>query len=403
MEQPQRHIHRETTRVPIRFQQRVINQFNSTENYEYLYHLLDTKLGDGGMTTPSHGKTMKNYMLNTLWSDMQMFAAGDGPIYDFTDSDHIANRASLNSALDLWSEVRRVNRIFFENQMNFLHKQNIQPPPPLSTAYNSRGKLTSNEWRGPIYNAAQFTGNQYKAGFIPPLVDGQLLVPTIRDGISEDDEPYEMRAYIADSYRPPGLEYLNDAGPAYELLEDRSTWIRDTPMNSPFNAPKKVHWGDQKSNQDQKSNFQTSNNQDQKNSENELITEFTSMDVNDDIPWSTGNPNRSAEQAIAEYWGDNKVSSDTIIGSTEFAGVTNGDMTAWGANWKRNGGSAFMRYKTIPFWQKGGREGMDYYLDEGIGGMFDTDTHVRGWNMDKLTKPKGQNYIAYGIRSGPVV
>ena len=392
MEQSQRHITRETTRIPIRFQQRVINQFNSPENYEYLYHLLDTKIGDGGMTTPSHGKTMKNYMLNTLWGDMQMFAAGDGPIYDFTDSDNIANRASLNSALDLWSEVRRINLIFFENQMNLLHNQNIQPPPPLSTAYNTN-------WNGPVYNATQFTGSQYKAGFIPPLVDGQLLVPTIRDGISEDDESYEMRAFISDSLQPPGLEYLNGPGPKFELLEDQSTWIRDTPMNSPFNPPiKKVHWGDQKD------NFQAQNLPLQsQNSTNDLISEFTSMDINDDIPWSTGNPNRSAEQAIAEYWGDNKVSSDTIIGSTEFAGVTDGDITSWGRNWKKNNGSAFMRYKTIPFWQKGGREGMDYYMDEGIGGMFDTDTHVRGWNMDKLTKSKGQNYIAYGMRSGPVV
>ena len=63
-----------------------------------------------------------------------------------------------------------------------------------------------------------------------------------------------------------------------------------------------------------------------------------------------------------------------------------------------------MRYPTIHFWQQGGREGIDYDIDETLGvGIFDSDTHIRGWDMDKLTKPKGQNYPFYGIRSGPVV
>ena len=339
----------ETARTPIRFQQRVINQFNSPDNYEYLYSLFGKTLSG----------PIRNHALKTLWSDIQIFSAGDGPIYDFTDSDDIANRASLKFSLDLWSEIKRLNRIFYEYKLESLANGGfIRSAKP-----NIRGKDFRRTSVG---------------------------VP-IRDGISEDNESYAMRAFISDSLQPVGLEYLNGPGPNYEILENQSTWIRSMDVNP------NTDWTKPNS----KNNFSSKNKFSAKNN---FSTEITSSDVNDDIPWSVGNPNRSAEQAIAEYWGDNHVSSDTIIGSTEFAGVTNGQLYASGPDWEKNGGSRFMRYPTIPFWQKGGREGVDYDIDETLGfGMADTGNHVRRWNMDKLTESKGQNYPMYGPRSGPVV
>ena len=383
MEQPQRRIYSETVRNPLRFQQRLLNQFNSQENYNYLFHLFE-KTTNG---------SNQQYLLKMLWTDMQMFSAGDGPFYDFTDSDNVANRGSLRAALDLWAEVRRINLIFYNMRMQYLPKNNngllIPPPPPNNRKYQHRKPE-----------------------------DYQNLTPTIRDGISEDNEDFAMRMFISDSLQPPGMEYANGPGPNYEILENQSTWIRTTqikPNGGPLSGINNKDQFNSKNNS--KNNLQNNSqnnsknnlkNNSQNNSQNTnasgFVTEETSDDAYDDIPWSVGNPNRSAEQAIAEYWGDNHVSSDTIIGSTEFAGIKNGDIYAWGPNWKKNGGSSFMRYPTIPFWQQGGREGIDYNIDETLGvGIFDSDTHVRRWDMDKLTKPRGQDYPYYGIRSGPVV
>lgn len=362
MEQPQRRIQSETVRNPLRFQQRLIYQFNSQENYDYLFNLFE-KTTNGNM---------REYLLKTLWSDMQMFVAGDGPFYDFTDSDNIANRAGLRSALDLWSEVRRLNLLFYNMKLDYLFK-------------NTNGliipEVQPNNWK---YQAATKRPEDY-----------QNLTPAIRDGISEDNEDYAMRMFISDSLQPPGLEYANGPGPNYELLEDQSTWIR-TKLIQPDGGPLSAN------SNNSKNNFVNSPNSQQNASGFE--EEDVSNDVYDDIPWSVGNPNRSAEQAIAEYWGDNHVASDTIIGSTEFAGIKNGDIFAWGPDWKKNGGSSFMRYPTIPFWQQGGREGIDSDIDETLGvGIFDSGNHVRGWDMDKLNKPRGQDYPFFGIRNGPVV
>ena len=376
MEQPQRRIKSETVRNPLRFQQRLLNQFNSQENYDYLFHLFE-KTTNG---------SFQKYLLKMLWSDMQLFVAGDGPFYDFTDSDNTANRISLRSAVDMWSEIKRLNLIFYQMQMQKNNIIGLQIPAP-----------PQNNWK---YQTKR-------------PEDSQNLTYPIRDGISEDNEDYAMRMFISDSLQPPGLEYLNGPGPNYELLEDQSTWIRTVDIE-PENGPLSGHFNSLGNSLGNSSNNSSNNSSGNASSSNNSkkdkfvaksdTEEEISNDVYDDIPWSVGNPNRSAEQAIAEYWGDNHVSSDTIIGSTEFNGVKNGDIFAWGPSWKQNGGSSFMRYPTIPFWQQGGREGIDYDIDETLGvGIFDSDTHVRGWDMDKLTKPRGQDYPYYGIRSGPVV
>jgi hypothetical protein len=195
-----------------------------------------------------------------------------------------------------------------------------------------------------------------------------------RDGVSEDDEPYHMRMFISDSLRPPGLEHLNTPGPLYALREDQSTWTpRERGRRETFAAQQKAD-----------------------------------PDVflygEDDSPWGIGDPNRTPEQAVAEYWGDAWTASETTTGAPETMGQAYGANYGWGGAWQENGGTRFMRYETIPFWQRGGREGIDYDIEENLGtAARELDGQVRRWDMDRLRKPRGQEYRRYGPRSGHVV
>jgi len=182
-----------------------------------------------------------------------------------------------------------------------------------------------------------------------------------RDGVGEDDEPYHMRMFVSDSLRPPGLEHLNGPGPLYALREDQ------------------------------------------------LVHPPTDGDIflygEDDSPWSRGDPHRTPEQALAEYWGDGWTATETKVGSSEIhAGQAYGDAYAWGGSWRENGGTRFMRRESIPFWQQGGREGYDRDIEDTLGTAGrELDGHVRRWDMDRVQKPHGQEYRRYGPRSGHVV
>ncbi len=195
-----------------------------------------------------------------------------------------------------------------------------------------------------------------------------------RDGVSEDEEPYHMRMFISDSLRPPGLEHLNTPGPLYALQEDQSTWTpRERGRREAFEARQRT------------------------DSDPFIYGE-------DDSPWDIGDPNRTPEQALAEYWGDGWTTSETTTGAPEIMGQAYGSRYAWGDCWKENGGTRFMRYESIPYWQKGGREGYDYDIEENLGtAARELDNPVRRWDMDRVRDPRGQEYRRYGPRTGHVV
>jgi hypothetical protein len=124
----------------------------------------------------------------------------------------------------------------------------------------------------------------------------------------------------------------------------------------------------------------------------------------EDGPWDAGDPNRTPEQAVAEYWGDGKVPTETSIGAPETVGVAYGNLYAWGDSWQDNGGTRFMRYTSPPFWQKGGREGYDYDIEENLGTAGrELDNHVRRWPLDRIRDHRGEEYRRYGPRTGPFV
>lgn len=201
------------------------------------------------------------------------------------------------------------------------------------------------------------------------------------DGVAEDDEPYHMRMFVSDSLRPPGLEHLNAPGPLYALREDQSLWPGERRGREQF-----------------------------RDGRNSGAYDEASLCGEDDAPWSVGNPSRTPEQALAEFWGDGHVATEdgvaTVPGSLldPPTGQAYGGAYAWGNAWRENGGTRFMRREQIPFWQQGGREGYDYDIEETLGtATRELDGHVRRWDMDRVRDPRGQEYRRHGPRSGHVV
>lgn len=249
---------------------RIIEQFLSKQNKDYLRGLFSRKL------QPKHLN-----QLEIIMYDFSRYRA-----LEIIASDPISVRGAIRPAVDFWSEIKRLNGVFYEETLKSF---NLNP-----------------------FNRA------------------------------EDNESYAMRMFTADSLRPPGLTQLNNPGPLYELNEDQA------------------------------------------------------LPLGDDEAWREGKLNRTAEQALAEYYGDDK--SATTLEFVEQKGVVYGDKYSWGERWKENGGSRFMRYETIPFWQKGGREGYDHDINESLGMQSkELGAHVRGWDMSKLYNPP--EYKIYGART----
>ncbi len=319
---------RERARTPVRFRDRVILAFRAPVNLDYLRQQLRKRLGPA----------QAGYALDALPDAVELFASGEGRALDMLQSDPIARRGGQRPALDMWAEVRRLNRAFVGDRVA----------------------------------AARDAARLVRPG-LP------------RDGQADDDEPYEMRMFIADSLRPPGLEHLNTPGPLYELREDQAMFRAPTPRERfeakrlgakrppprapPKRAPKSA-------------------------------PPVEPSDRPDEDPWRAGDPNRTPEEAMAEYWGDERAATDTTLGAPDRAGQAYGDAYSWGDRWRENGGTRLMRYESIPFWQRGPREGCDTDIEETLGaGGRELDSCVRRWDMDRVRNPRGQEYRLLGVRN----
>lgn len=373
---------REAARTPARFRDRVIAQFRSPANLAYLRDLFEQRVPRG---------PLRQHVLATLHDAAVSYSEGEGPALDLLLSDPIAQRGGGRPAVGLWEEVRRLNRAFYEDRLSFL-----------------RDQAHIIERRAP------------------------------RDGVSEDEEPYHMRMFIADSLRPPGLEHLNTPGPLYALREDQSTWYpppgtgmgRDADgrlRGGPFGGfPGGPHGGGPYAGP----SYGGGQPESPPKGRREGFSPHPYGDLGspgwasppwgpppagdgdpdvflygeEDAPWSAGRANRTPEQAVAEYWGDGWTATDTMTGHTETMGRAYGGDYGWGDTWQENGGSRFMRFPSIPYWQKGGREGYDGDIEETLGTQArELDGHVRRWSMEILRNPRGQEYRRYGPRTGHVV
>lgn len=215
------------------------------------------------------------------------------------------------------------------------------------------------------------------------LRDKAGLLGGAPEGAGDADEPYHYRAFVADSLRPPGLEALNGPGPLWAILEDqqvpagelgRSSGKRRYPRREGFSATGAA-----------------------------AGAVPPGVDPEDGA-WDRGRPNRTAEQALAEYYGEEAVSSSSAaLGAAEQAtGTAYLDLHGRGPAWRENGGTRFMRYPSIPRWQDLSR-GREYDRDiaETLGtGSRELDTHVRRWDMSRARAARGEEYRRYGPRSG---
>lgn len=346
------HLAAERARTPARFRARVIAQFRDPRNLAYLRAAAAARLPPSGAGRAA--------LLADADAMALTFSEGAGEIYDLLDSDALAGRGR---AVGFWAEVRRVNAAFLAR---------------LAASARAPG--------GP--------------GGRPPNPG---------EGQADDDEPYHVQAFVADSLRPPGLEHLNTPGPLYALREDAGaerpylgTHDQEGPgggyaLGGGRGAPRPRDAGHPEA--------------------------FTGRPAptEDDEPlggddgdeaWAPGDANRTPEQALAEYWGEGW-SATRLLGA---ATAPAGDGVAWGRAAGRDGalaapcrggrapGARFMRYEAIPFWQKGGREGYDADIEETLGqATREMGAHVRRFDMERYRAPRGDAYLRPGPRSGDIV
>jgi hypothetical protein len=172
-----------------------------------------------------------------------------------------------------------------------------------------------------------------------------------------DNEPYHIRAFFDDSLRPPGLESLN---------------CPDRPM------------------------FGSGSNL---GGHNPDLVEPDPNHEEADWAWSPGNPTRTAEQAMAEFWGEERGLSET--GVVTPCGPSIAEQALRG-EWfyTSESGPRRQRYEGFPRWQRTGERNFDKDIGETLGvGAREASNQVRGWDMDRLRNPRGQEYRRYGARS----
>ena len=358
-------------RTPARVRERLIEMFRAPRNIEYLRGVLAKAVPPGAL---------RSFALDTLEDSVYSFEKIEDLIY----SDPIAQRGDLRPAANLWGELSRINRAFYEYRMQFLSDK------------------------------------------------ASLVTGRTGDGQWDDDEDYLTRMLTADSIRPPGLESLNANGPLFGILEDQTAVARPqwppgaryarapgvAPRPSGAAPPPRFAFRETfaagpraAAPRGDAPRFLTSAQQLRQGlaqsrtstRSSDLAAVDPAVDP-DDAGWDPGNPNRTPEQAVAEYWGEDHVES-SALGAAEIGGETNGERYAQGPLWRENGGTRFMRYEGIPFWQNlsRGRE-YDRDIEETLGtGSREQGAHVRRWDTERMRNPRGEEYRRYGARNGSTV
>lgn len=290
---------------------------------------------------------LRDFALDTLVDSVYAYERVEDLIY----SDPVAQRGDARPAANLWGEIRRLNLAFYEYRMQFLRDK-----------------------------AALITGRS-------------------DDGEWDDDEPYHYRMFVADSLRPPGLEHLNGTGPLFGIHEDQ------TAAAQPRWPPGAKYAGQRREGFEGPGRLSGA----AALAASRLSTDPAPLPVDpavdpDDWGWDSGNPNRTPEQSIAEYWGEDHVESSTL-GATEVGGEAYIDRYGQGFQWREDTGTRFMRYPTIPIWQNlsRGRE-YDRDIEETLGTMSrELDNQVRRWDLETMRNRRGEEYRRYSWRNSSTV
>jgi hypothetical protein len=372
------------------FRERVLAQFNSTSNREYLARALSQAF------VGPENQVRQRFAVESLGEAMYRFGSTHGPGGMLVDGDPLAMRGSVSRSSNLIEELQHLNRSFYH--------QRVQ-------AVSSRPELDTPGYRRTIATASGGPGRDASAG----------------------DEPLFYRMFEADSLRPPGLEHLNGPGPLWKSLEDRGA-------------------------------------------RSVLDEEYNPSVALEDHHWSRAASGRTAEQAVAEYYGEDSAfaaamgpaaeSSFSVHGEdgyydpltdstrpirleeaarTSSSGATTMQaaeasrmepVCGWGGLLEnRSDGSAlqsllgtsgsagrFQRRERIPYWQRGGRR--DQVLtsrwqsavggpgaeDASAGDLEETlgsgslefggerTTPVFRMDMSRLRNPHGESYTSVGPR-----
>jgi hypothetical protein len=292
---------------------------------------------------------LRRFALETLEDSVYSYERIEDLIY----SDPIAQRGGARPAAGLWPEVQRLNLAFYEYRMQFLRDK-----------------------------AALITGRT-------------------SDGQWDDDEQYHFRMFVADSLRPPGLEHLNGTGPLFGILEDQTAAAAPRwPPGAQYDRRSVGPRGHPRHEGFSSTGLQRSR----------VTTDPSPLPQDpgvspDDWAWSSGNPNRTPSQAMAEYWGEDHVESSTL-GATEVGGEAYIDRYGQGPEWRENTGTRFMRYPTIPRWQHTALAvgQIDRDIEETLGtGSRELDGQIRRWSLDRMRNKRGEEYRRYGGRNSSTV
>ena len=263
-------------------------------------------------------------LIGSVWD----FSDGMGQGYDYMNDDNLLKR---NTKLTHWSEVRRLNLLFIQNKLE-------------SEKLNIKSKTS--------------------------------------------DEPYHIQMFVSDSFRPKGLENLNNLGPLYELEEDQTPMLYYNPKSNKATKPVLSH-----SNNPFKSSISLEELMGKKetfktDTPQKISIRKPDIDYNDDEAWDEGNKHRTAKQAMAEY-----MEEDDLYIRTEGPESKGNYTTNYELDKKDKTATRFMRYEKIPYWQFGGRKGYDFEINETLGfGSRELDSNIRKIDMDRIyTKGKGYN------------
>jgi hypothetical protein len=119
----------------------------------------------------------------------------------------------------------------------------------------------------------------------------------------------------------------------------------------------------------------------------------------DDWGWDKGDADRTAEQALAECWGEDLVASSALGLAYDRAGtIARRDRFGQGGGWGENGGARPMRFMAPPRWQH--TPGAVATIDRDIDGTLGTDgrehgSHVRKWSGLDPKKKRGESYMRF--------
>jgi hypothetical protein len=273
-----------------------------------------------------------------LDSSARQFARGRGG--DVVDSDPLALRGrqgDRDRGLDPVEELERLNRAFVDN------RRRVVP------VYEREGRLRGG----------------------PPPGSG---VDAIAWGYENDDEPYHWRAFEADSLRPPGLEDLNGPGPLWALQPVGATVPEGSRAAGESYEPAVG-----------RRETQTPAG----------VNPTPGVDP-DDQAWGAADPNRTPEQALAEFWGEEY--AESALGRQRLRrGVPYGEHCAAerAANDSQGRGNAcgsagcrrFNRWQGIPFWQVHGERPHEPVSNDTLGqAPVEVGTQTRGWDMERFRR-----------------